>query len=253
VRFDPTWPSWTARPRRVIGLSLAAVVVVAAVVVAGVFGIDRVRSPGHASEASPTPVAGIRTDGTGISPGPGLTEPGILMEVSPRADGGFDVTEHVVLQTRVSRVVFTPPSRGAAGATFDKTHAEIKDLRVQGDDGQPLGRVPSAALTRATSVPLGGTTSTLVLHYQLSGTSVRSFPSKVGRALAYVRPITSDFDTTLPVRIVSAGTGTLNLTCPGLPVAKRTCVAGTPPHLRVRSALPGSESTVVVQLDIPVR
>lgn len=256
MRFDPR-SIWSAWPRRVIGLSLAAVLLVAAIVV-GVFGFDQSRTPSRASEPLQAPAAGTQARATpsptaadAITTGPGLTEPGILMEFSPRVDGGFDVAEHVILQTRVSRVVFTPPSRGAAGAMFSKTHAAVVDLQVQDGDGQPLGRVPTGRLTKATSVPLGGTTSALVLRYQLSGTTVRSIPSSAGRALAYVRPITAGFDPTLLVQVVAGGTGTLNLTCPALSAENRACAAGTAPGLRVRSALRGSDSTVVVQLDLP--
>lgn len=257
MRFDPGWSSWSEWPRRVIGLSLAAVLVVVAIVI-GVFGLDQSRSPTSASEPSPAPsptqqadTSPSATSANAITAGPGLTEPGILMEFSPRADGGFDVAEHVILNTRVSRIVFTPPSRREAGALFGKTRASIVDLQVQGGDGQPLGRIPSGRLTRATSVPLGGTASTLVLRYRLQGTSVRSIPSTAGRALAYIRPITAGFDTTLRIRVAASGTGALNLTCPALPAAQRACATGTAPNLMARFDAPNSDSTVVVQLDLP--
>jgi hypothetical protein len=257
VRFDPTRPTWSRSftwPRRVIGLSVAAVLVIVAVGIA-VFGVEQSRTPSNASEPSPSPTAGRvateRAPGDALRTGPGATEPGILLEFNPRGDGGFDVTENVMLRLRVSRIVLTPPSRRAAGTAFSRTKPEIRDLRIQGDDGQPLGRIPAGGITRVTSVPLGGATSTLVLRYRLSGTSVRSIPSSAGRALAFLRPITAGFDSSLGVRVIAGGVGTLNLTCPALPALSRACAAGTVPELRVRSTLDGPESTVVVQLDLP--
>jgi hypothetical protein len=254
VRYDrSTWSEW---PRRVIGLSLAAVLVVVAAAIA-VFGFDESRSPSRAAvQSTPTPTVvpptAERGSSKGITSGPGVDQPGVLMEFSPRADGGFDVAEHVILRSRVSRVDFVPPSHAAAGAAFADTHPQIVDLQIQGDDAQPLGRnIPARPMTRATSVPLGGATSTLVLRYQLAGTSVRSIPSRAGRALAYVRPITAGFDSTLPVQVAAGGSGTLNLTCPALPADALACAAGTAPDLHTRSALRDSASTVVVQLDLP--
>lgn len=262
---DPRSSAWL---RRVIGMSLAAALVVVAVVVA-VFGPDPSRSPSRA-ESSPNPASSLPTSppvsSLSTSPptskrpsavpaaartGPGLTKPGILMQFSPRDDGGFDVAEHVIFNAGVSRVRFTPPSGRAAGAAFSRTHAEVVDLQVQGDDQQPLGQLASGTITKATSVRLGRTTSTLTLRYRLTGTSIRSMPSGARHALAYLRPITAGIDTTLSIRIVAAGAGISNLTCPGLAAAERACAAGTAPDLRVRSDLRAEDSTVVVQLDLP--
>jgi len=181
----------------------------------------------------------------------GITEPGIDLRFSARADGGFDVSERIILRAPRPRIRLTPPGHAAAGVAFANSRARVRSLQIQTADGQPLAPERLGTFSGATTIPLGAATSALVLRYQLDGTSVRSVPSTAGRALAFIRPLTADVDPTLPVRVSADGPGTLNLSCPQLPVDRRACAQGTAPELRGGTAMTAAESVVVVQLNLP--
>ena len=61
------------------------------------------------------------------------------------------------------------------------------------------------------------------LHYRLTGTMVRSTPSRAGRALAALRPMSVRLPADLPVALVVTGRPAINLVCPNLPLADQAC------------------------------
>lgn len=269
--------SVSAWSRRVIGVSTALALLVAAVLLAAsspdrhaARRVDKAAGPqpaaapakpahSTASSSSPSPrpnpsEASVTRRAAIPEPGitePGITEPGIDLRFSARADGGFDVSERIILRAPRPRIRLTPPGHAAAGVAFANSRARVRSLQIQTADGQPLAPERLGTFSGATTIPLGAATSALVLRYQLDGTSVRSVPSTAGRALAFIRPLTADVDPTLPVRVSADGPGTLNLSCPQLPVDRRACAQGTAPELRGGTAMTAAESVVVVQLNLP--
>lgn len=267
----------SARSRRATGISTASTVLVVAVLLA-VYSPDRRAavngagipttsqptsrpapsarpSASSSPSPSPSPSGAPVTDRPGIigpgATGPGLSEPGIDLRFSARADGGFEVAERVTLRAPRDRIRLTPPGHAAAGVGFVNNRARVLSLQIQTTDGQPLAPEGLGTFASGTILPLGASTSGLVLRYQLKGTSVRSIPSTAGRALAFIRPLTADVDPTLPVRVWADGDGTLNLSCPQLPVDQRACAQGSAPRLGGGTAMTAATSVVVVQLNLP--
>lgn len=264
--------SVSAWSRRVIGVSTALALLVAAVLLAAsspdrhaARRVDKAAGPqpaaspakpAHSTASSSSPSPRPNPSEASVTrraaiPEPGITEPGIDLRFSARADGGFDVSERIILRAPRPRIRLTPPGHAAAGVAFANSRARVRSLQIQTADGQPLAPERLGTFSGATTIPLGAATSALVLRYQLDGTSVRSVPSTAGRALAFIRPLTADVDPTLPVRVSADGPGTLNLSCPQLPVDRRACAQGTAPELRGGTAMTAAESVVVVQLNLP--
>ena len=88
------------------------------------------------------------------------------------------------------------------------------------------------------------------MHYELNRAIVRRLPSRSGRALGAIRPLTSGQPDDMRVAVVTVGSGVLNLSCPGLSLARQACAEGPPPLLHVRQALPWRTALVVLQLDL---
>jgi hypothetical protein len=104
---------------------------------------------------------------------------------------------------------------------------------------------------RPTRLDLGLPSRRIELRYQLAGATVRSMPSKPGRALAGLAPLTSGYSPRLPVNIAVPGFSVHNLQCPSLQLERQPCATGSPPHLRVNYSLPRKDATIIVQLDLP--
>jgi hypothetical protein len=191
---------------------------------------------------SPAPAAAPPT-----AEGPGLTTPGIRLSAVPRADGSFDITEDVVLRGATSLVQLRPPASGADLPGM--THTEPKALGVQVKaDTVPVELSP-ADVAEPRDLPLVTAATRLQLTYRLTGSTVSSVPSRAGRALAAISPLTAGTDGTLPTYFKVSGTGLLNATCPRL--AETRCAVGTPPGLGVRPGIPADLALAVLQLDLP--
>lgn len=260
---------------RAVGISLCAVLFAAAVLVdvlgtktntnPGLFAnasvspapkvgaaLDPPASPSATKQAAPqtTPRASPdATDGTARPGGPGVTEAGIDLRLSPRTDGSFDVVEHLIIRTPAASVVLVTPDRKPAGKAF--AHATPRVSGLQADSGgQPIYDLPSGEVRGKATLHLGGTTTSLNLRYRLAGTSVVSIPSSAGRSLAFIRPITAGIDPNLPVQVHADGAGVLNLTCPELSGAQQGCARGAIPALFV-TGLSCAKSTIIVQFNLP--
>ncbi len=90
------------------------------------------------------------------------------------------------------------------------------------------------------------------LRYTLSGITIRSIPSRAGRALTAISPLVQGEPRDLPVVAMVSGSTVLNIQCPArTPLSKQACSVGRPPRLRVDGRLPWNKALIVVQFDLP--
>ena len=89
------------------------------------------------------------------------------------------------------------------------------------------------------------------MRYKLDGITVRSIPSRAGRALAALSPLADGVSKDFPVAMMISGSTVLNIECPALPLSVRTCWIGRPPQIRVKPKLRWNEAVIVVQFDLP--
>lgn len=180
--------------------------------------------------------------------GPGITEPGIQLIASPASDGSFDVSELVLLPVPQTELLLRPPPISQAGNEFRSRSPVATAIQLTAGD-QPV-ILPSDTLRAALTVPLASSERRFELRYQLSGVTIRSTPSKAGRALAAIGPLTGVVAADLPVAVTVIGNGVRNLECRQLALDERPCASGELPELRVNRVLRWQESVVVVQLDL---
>lgn len=180
--------------------------------------------------------------------GPGITEPGIQLTASPASDGSFDVSELVLLSHPQAALSLRPPPISTAGNDFRSSSPVATAVQVTAGD-QPVV-LPSDTVSAAVTLPLGSGQQRFELRYRLTGVTIRSIPSKAGRALAAIGPLIGQVADDLPVAVTVVGSGVRNLECPTLSLGERACAAGVVPELRVNRVLPWTASVVVVQLDL---
>jgi hypothetical protein len=181
--------------------------------------------------------------------GPGTTEPGILLMASPLRDGSFDIAEIVLLTTPTSSIRLSPPQLTRAGSRFSKAKPIASQVQVSAGS-QPV-LVPDGRINQRTDLPLNASTKRVELRYRLSGITVRSMPSRAGRALTAIRPLVAGAPENLPVAMMVSGASVLNIECPVLRLSERACSIGEPPNLRVKRKLPWRNAVIVVQFDLP--
>lgn len=276
-----------ARSRRVLGAVVVAALLVAAPVVARLVEDLPTTPSASASPSGPTSAAGAPTSPTGAgttsatgtaaptdpgasstapttstvsatgatglptalpTSGPGIDEPGVLLVVQVRADEALDVQEIVRLADPVDSVSLTPPDLSGAGDGFAGSRPVASQVQLS-SQGQPAV-VPGGAVQARVRIPLGAERTTYELSYRLEGSTVRSVPSISQRALAAVRPLSSDLGE-LPVVVLAPGPAVLNLSCPLLPAQRRTCAAGSAGSMGTADPLPAPDALVVLQVDLP--
>jgi hypothetical protein len=181
--------------------------------------------------------------------GPGTTQPGILLMASPLRDGSFDVSEIVLLATPATSIWLGPPQLTLAGSRFSKAEPVASQVQVSADK-QPVG-VPGGRVSQRTQLALVVPAKRIELRYNLSGITIRSIPSRAGRALTAISPLFEGVPRSLPVALLVSGSTVLNIECPVLRLRDRACSSGRPPQLRVNSTLPWSSALIVVQFDLP--
>ena len=181
--------------------------------------------------------------------GPGTTQPGILLIASPLRDGSFDVAEIVLLAAPTSSIWLGPPKLTLAGSRFTKAKPVASQVQISAGD-QPI-RVPGGRVSQRTQLALVVPTNRIELRYNLSGITIRSIPSRAGRALTAISPLVEGVSTSLPVAFMVSGSTLLNIECPVLRLRDRACSSGRPPLLRVNRILPWSSALIVVQFDLP--
>ena len=251
--------------QRTLGILVAAVLAVFAVLVSGrspspeaphpssTLGVTpsaTATSTSSAPASTPAPTPAPTPADAAATTGPGLTEPGIHVVAAPGVDGTLEVVERVKLGTPVSALLLAPPrprGGGAAGAnpTITGFQAQAGGLVVTDTPASPLP-------TEGERIELPGPATDITMRYRLEGGSDRSQPAPVGRVLVLLPPITrSDPAVGDPSVVVEVIGGTVrNLVCPDLPVSDQLCG-------RQRGAvwstttLPLSRASVVAQLDLP--
>ncbi|MGC4940482.1 hypothetical protein [Kribbella sp. DT2] len=209
--------------------------------------------------AGPTPPSpGQLPAGSGGAPvqppptaeGPGLTAPGIRLTAVPRGDGSFDVTEEVMLRGATDTLQLRLPQSGERlQGMMASTKPEATSLRVVAD-GDPV-LLPETDVKAPRDLSLNTSATEVKLTYRLSGSSARSLPSRVGRALAAISPLTAATDGTLPTNLAVSGGGLLNAVCPLM--TETRCAVGEPPGLGIQQGLPADRALAVLQLDLPMQ
>ena len=181
--------------------------------------------------------------------GPGTTEPGVLLMASPLSDGSFEIAEIVLLTAPTSSIRLGPPKLTLAGSPFAKAQPIASQVQVSAGN-QPV-MVPGGRVKQRTDLALNAPAKQIELRYNLSGVTVRSIPSRAGRALAAISPLVASVPNGLPVALMVSGSTVLNIECPVLRLRARACSIGRPPRLRVKPKLPWSSAVIVVQFDLP--
>jgi hypothetical protein len=181
--------------------------------------------------------------------GPGTTQPGILLMASPLPHGTFDIAEMVQLATSTSSIRLSPPNLTLAGSPFRKAKPVATQVQVSAG-GQPVV-VSGGRIDRPTDITLNAPVKRIELRYKLDGITVRSIPSRAGRALAAIGPMAGGVPQDFPVAMMISGSTVLNIECPVLPLRVRTCWIGRPPQLRVKPRLHWNKAVIVVQFDLP--
>jgi hypothetical protein len=237
-------------------LSRTAVRVLAAVALTLGLSATAACSLGGASPVAPSP--GIDTERAGsvtptteqsvpVTPGPGVTRPGIRLIAVPRPDGSFDITEDMLLPEAMNILQLQLPDSGEhLPGMMAKTDPQVTNLKVLADNQS----VPLEATTvkSPADIPLTTAATRLRLTYRLSGSAVLSTPSRPERAGAAIRPLAAGSEGTLPTSLSVTG-GLLNAVCPLLTDTR--CAVGDPPKLAIMPDIPASKALVVLQLDLP--
>lgn len=200
--------------------------------------------PTHAAR-TPTPTRTRTTTGT---TGPGLTEPGLRMSVTTTTAGTLQVSEHVLFRSAIGRIELAPPDLTGAGDEFSAAFPYATHLRLTAG-GQPVA-LSFNTLTAPRAIILGIPIDTYELRYVLMGSSVRSVPSKAGRALAALGPLSQSLPPPSPVVLVTRGTTVRNLSCPLLSGNAVACSDGVRGAMGVREPLPQRSALVILQLDL---
>lgn len=210
---------------------------------------SRTPSPSASATTSPKPTATPTQTKAKLPKGPGTTEPGILLMASPLRDGSFDIAEIVLLTTSTSSIRLSPPQLTRAGSRFSNAKPVASQVQVSAGS-QPV-LVPDGRIKQRIDLPLNAPAKRIELRYHLSGITVRSMPSRAGRALIAIRPLVAGAPEDLPVAMLVSGNTVLNIECPVLRLRDRACSMGRPPNLRVKRKLPWRNAVIVVQFDLP--
>ncbi len=181
--------------------------------------------PTPAARATPAPPAS-KPSTTPFVPGglegPGLSEPGALVQVVPGADGSLEVLERVRFANGATELAIAPPVTKGVNARSLPRGISIADLQVTAD--QAVVDTGFRGLTRAQTVELPSGTRFVVMRYRLTGATVRSLPSTPGRALTVLPPITSPATLgSMPFVVEVSGVEVSNLLCPGLSPEDQLC------------------------------
>jgi hypothetical protein len=139
----------------------------------------------------------------------------------------------------------------AAGRLTISPDLAVESLQVS-VDGSPVIPAPRAGSSNAWVVrpPSGAAPTLMEVRYLVDGAIVRSVPSRPGRALAVITPISAKANGDLPVAIAISATGVLNVYCPG-GTTQAAILCGQLDGDRWAVTLPPGLPLVVAQLDLP--
>lgn len=208
---------------------------------------------GSASSAGTTPPAtssaepSATTPGGATTSGPGRSAAGIQLIGQPRSDGSWDVIEYVRPSTPSGTLRLSLPSVAVLGGQFTGQTAGAASLQATADDQVATIKGQGARWQVDTAVPA----QQFVLRYVLTGATVRSVPSKAGRALTALGPIANPGDQSVLVQLITVGATVRTVQCPLLSGDQQLCQAGSPPKIRVAQPLPRRTALALVQFDLP--
>ena len=207
-------------------------------------------SSSPSSTTAPKPPARTTSSQAKLPKGPGTTEPGVLLMASPLSNGSFDIAEMVLLPAATSSIRLSPPQLTLAGSRFAKSKPVAYQVQVSAGD-QPV-IVPGGRVSRGMDIAWLEPAKQIELRYNLKGISMRSIPSRAGRAIAAISPIVAGVPKGIPVVMMVGGSTVLNIQCPvRRRVSEQACSIGRPPELRVKGTLPWRGAVIVVQFDLP--
>ena len=180
--------------------------------------------------------------------GPGLTEPGIRISTRSTRTGTLEVSERVLVRTPIGRLELAPPDLTGAGDLFSAAFPRVTQLRLT-VGGQPVA-LSSGVLTAPRSIAMTLPVDTFEVRYVLVGATVHSAPTKAGRALAALGPVSRSLPPPSPVVVATQGNAVRNLSCPLLTDDAVACSDGVRGAMSVREPLPPQAAVVVLQLDL---
>jgi hypothetical protein len=168
---------------------------------------------------------------------------------SPLRDGSFDIAEMVVLPSAVASIQLRPPDVSDGGKPFRTLDPIASQVQLSADD-QPV-IVPKGRIDRSMTMAFVEPARRLELRYKLEEVTVRSMPSRAGRALAAIGPLAVG-SPRLPVVMMVTGSTVLNIECPmRRGIREQACATGRVPRLRAKGTLPRSSALIVVQFNLP--
>lgn len=244
--------------QRLIGLGLLMVILASALVTI-YLTIPHDPTPPRANSrvadlASPsTPRVTPRTTDTSTgdaatNDGPGSTQPGVRVVVQLDTSGVLEVVEDLRLNRPVIAITVAPPV-----VTTDEATRSLKP-RIVGLHVTALGVTVGGAIPPTISIPttlrLGRAASSISLRYRLEGSTVRTEPSPLGRALVVMPPIGAGSFAMLPVIVTVISPGVRNLLCPQRGVDQQLCGRQLGQTWSTQG-LTGSTSSVIAQVDLP--
>ena len=113
--------------------------------------------------------------------------------------------------------------------------------------------MPGSRVTQGVDLALNTPARRVELRYRLSGITVRSAPSRAGRALTAISPLVQGVPKTFDVAMLVRGSTVHNIACPMIRrLREQACSAGRSPNLHVKRSLPWSDAVIVVQFDLPM-
>ncbi len=202
---------------------------------------------GSGADSGPSSATtGSSSDPT-LATGPGRTAAGVQLIGQPRSDGSWDVVEYVRLASPGAQLALALPQISRAGGPFASKTARVTDLQADADDqvATITSQGPDWQVDSATPA------TQYVLRYVLGGATVRSVPSKAGRALTVLAPVADPAGGAVPVQIVAVGSTIRAVQCPLLSGDGQLCQAGAVPNLRLGSPLPERDALALIQFDLP--
>lgn len=208
---------------------------------------------GLPTSAPSAPTTAPTTAGTGYTPGgdtgPGLTTPGVLVQVAADPSGSLEVVERVRFEDIAPALTLAPPTTKGMPSSVAPDGVKVTGLQVVADDN--VVSSGPATLSRATTIVLPSDTRAVAMRYRLEGATIRSVPSVPGRVLVLLPPISTRTGLgSLPVIVEVKGGDVHNLQCPGLAATAQLCGRVTDKRWYTAQLRLGS-TAVLAQLNLP--
>jgi len=164
------------------------------------------------------PDTSVRASGV-RSRGPGLTQPGIHLLVSPEASGDLEVVERIITPEPISVLpLAVPPRLPDVGGPA----ARLVDLRIAADDAA-VQLNGSAEVEPRRDVDLVRPATTFELRYRVLNADQQSISATPGRATLSLRPAASGALASSPTVVEVRGAVVHALVCLDAPRKRQLC------------------------------